>query len=162
MGTYRTYFRSLFADMDMSAVGALPDHIPSLENTRPFSTFSRSFKYLSHVLSQFSNFLKQIGNMVKTFLSGDFGEIGVHICPFIVFTCRCRFQVCRGIVNAIEKFKPDLSMLFFIVGRPLKKGRDLLITFLFCLCWRKIVYLFLASDSPEKAVRKFASVLDPF
>lgn len=87
MCAYRTDLRRFFSDDDMSAVGALPDHVAFLgKNKSAVDVGDQLTITLLMLLFDFSNGFKEISDVVEALFLGFLGEFRVHIGPLKIFT----------------------------------------------------------------------------
>ena len=94
MGADRAYLRRFFANADMAAVGALPDHIPVLGKYQfLFNVFKELAVSFLMLLFNGGHALKQFCDLFKALFPGFLCKIVIHICPLVVLAACCFLQV---------------------------------------------------------------------
>lgn len=124
--------RGLFADVDVTAIAALPavfaDTFPDLAAFEVGEKFQVAFLV---VLFDFGDTLELAGNSLKALGAGFFGKFAIHFGPFLVFAGSGGGEVFLGITDSAEMLKPKFRMFLFVIGGLLEESSDLLKTFLF-------------------------------
>lgn len=131
MGADGAEFWGLLADMDMPAVGALPDnHVVAYKHGVGFhSVYELAVSFLVFLFNG-GHHLKQSGDFGKSFFPCGFGEAGIHVGPFVVFTGGGVVEVCqsRGNIPVVEELEPDFCVFLFVVCRFFKEVCYLIVT----------------------------------
>ncbi len=131
MIAYRAQFRGFAADIDMSAVTALP---AILSDTYPNFTGLNILKKFEVTLLvmflDFSDTLKLKGNILKAFGTCLLGKLTVHLSPLLVLAGCGSSEIGHRISDTSEMLKPKLGMLLFVIGGFLKNSRYLFISVL--------------------------------
>ena len=134
MRTYGAYFGRLFADDDMTAVGALPNDISIFgEYKAALNVGDQLAIALFMLFFDFADGLEEIGDAVEALFFCFFGKFVIHIGPFVIFAGGRIFKVCKGIryFTPVQQLEPDFCMLLLIVCRFLKNFCNLDIAVLF-------------------------------
>ena len=110
--------RSLGADHDVAAVGALPDGVAVTREHQTILNVRQKFSVPLLVLFfDGAHHLELEGDLLEAFLAGFAGHAGVHVGPFKVFTGGGVCKVLFGAGDAVvEVFEPDFGVLFFVGG----------------------------------------------
>ena len=128
--------RCLFANVDVAAVCALPDHVAiSGEYQTAFNVFQQFAVTFFVMFFDLTYCFKQVSDAVEAFFSCFFRECSVHVCPFVVFTLCSVQQVfsCGRNSAVMEQFEPDFCVFFFVVCCFQEQSCDLFIAFFFAL-----------------------------
>ena len=129
----RADFRGFLADDDVTAVGALPDHVAFAGEDEAFLDVGKELAIAFFVFFfDLADHFEQGSDPREAFFLSGLGETVIHIGPFIVFAVSGSFQVFNGGRNftTMQKFEPNLRMFFFVARSFFKNGSDLVIAFL--------------------------------
>ena len=131
----RADLRRFFADMDMTAVAALPDHnAGACKNLFGFNIFEQGAVTLLVLLFNLSNRLEEVRDPVEPFLFGFLRKFCVHVGPLEVFAgSGIRKVDSGGRYTVVQQLKPDLRMFPLVAGGLQEKVRNLYKPFLLCL-----------------------------
>ena len=127
----RAYLGGLFANDDMAAVAALP-HLDFAfsKDLRHFHIVQQGTVALLMMPFNGGNHAEADGQIMEALFVGRFGKAIVHIRPLVVFALGGGEQVLGGGADAVQLLKPQLGMLFFILGGFEEQRRNLLIAIL--------------------------------
>ena len=132
----RADFRGFLADDDVTAVGALPDHVAFAGEDEAFLDVGKELAIAFFVFFfDLADHFEQGSDPREAFFTGGLGETVIHVGPFIVFAVSGSFQVGDGIGNftTVQEFEPNLRVFFFISGGFFENGCDLVVTFFLAL-----------------------------
>ncbi len=122
MSTYRANLWSSLAGAYIATVGALPDDgLACLEYLLLLNIGQENLVTLLMLLLNGTNSLKELGNLLKAFLTGNLGKLRVHGGPLVVLSLSSSLQVLLSSAYAImDELVPDLGMLLLILGSLLE------------------------------------------
>ena len=129
----RAYFGRFFADDDVTAVGALPNHVVVAgENKATLNVGQQFFVALLMVFFNLTDHCKQRGDMVETLFLGGFGESGIHVRPLVILASGGIFQVGHRVrhLAVMQKLEPNFSVFFLVGCRLFKNSGDLVVSVL--------------------------------
>ena len=110
---------SEFANVDVTAVTAFPDgDVLGDEDDLLLHGFEEFAIPFFMVLFDFANHAELHRDFLETFLLGDFGELRIHIGPFVIFASGGGEEVFRGGTDfaTFEVFEPEFGVFLFVVG----------------------------------------------
>lgn len=92
------------------------------------------------LLFNIAHLFKQIGYIVKSFLSCGFGILLIHLRPLVVFAVHCLFKRISGFgYTSVDKSEPYLCVSLFIFCCGAENLRYFLIAVLFCLFGKYLI-----------------------
>ena len=101
MVAYRTFFRSLFSDNNLTAVSADPNlFLFTLENTVILDVCKKRTISFLMLFFNLAYYIKQESKFIKAFLFGNLSKFGIHFGPLIVFACSCILQIFNSLGNS--------------------------------------------------------------
>ena len=112
-----TGFRRGRTDMNMSAVGALPNGFGlALEHLARFNVGQQLTVTLLVLLFDSGDAVEKLRNIIEALLARFLGELSVHIGPLVIFSLGSRQKIfLRRADTVVQKLEPDFSVLLFVV-----------------------------------------------
>ena len=128
MVAHRADLGGLLADVDVTAVAALPDHVAlAAEHQAAFDVAEQLAVALLVFLFDGRDALELPGDVLKALRPGLLGELPVHVGPLEVLAVGGIVQVGRGggHLAAVEQLEPHFGVLLLVLRGLLEDRGDL-------------------------------------
>ena len=143
MCTYWANLRCIITDKGVTTVTTLPDgNFFGLKDYIVINIFDQFAVAFFVLFFNCANAIEFVSDFVKTFFTGDTGELFVHVSPFVIFTSGGNFEVGPGVSYSavIEVLVPKFGVFFLIVRGFSENFSNLFVTILFCTRSKELVF----------------------